>query len=331
MEPHESPSIIESPREAEIAAVEARAALANAAQKKLEQQAKRRKILKICLIVLAALAVLAVIVAIVWFIVVAVIAARQPVDDPVAVNPPEQVEYALIEGYQCTSEDCTKYTELPDSRIIVRDSGIYYIYSAAEDASFRTTIPEQNFQSISSFTWGDEILAVLEPDTGRSALYSITRNTQLTGFNYDSFYTNPDDSVYQGMTWVIGSYIVATRESSVRLLDVFDGAEIVQATAKVFAYNPYFFGYNDSGERRAYTSSGSQILIAASGDYLFVKDAYLIYVPATSNTSFTIYDANGNKLSSSDSFYVSLRDMLKGQRNYAEAIPQLSGVFTVPQ
>ena len=81
----------------------------------------------------------------------------------------------------------------------------------------------------------------------------------------------------------------------------------------------------------AYTSSGSQILIAASGDYLFIKDAYLIYVPATSNTSFTIYDANGDKLSSSDSFYVSLRDMLKGQRNYAEAIPQLSGVFTVPQ
>ena len=332
MEPHESPSIVESPREAEIAAIQAQAEIANAKQKQEQQKEKRRKTIKILVIVLVSLFFAAVAVALVWFIIVVVFSlTRRPVDDPVAVDPPADVVYEIIEGYQCTTSSCSKVIDLPDGRFIAQDSNVYYIYNPEDDSTVRTTIPEQRYQTIVPFVWGEEILAELEPDTGRSALYSITRNTQLTNFNYDIFYTDPEAPEYQNMTWIIGSYIIAKQGASFRLIDVFNGAEIVQATLKVFAYNPYFFAYNENGERRVYTSTGSQILIASSSDHLYIRDGYLIYLTANSKTSFKLYNAEGTELRSDNAYFKSLREALKNQKDYATAIPQLSGTYTVPQ
>lgn len=332
MEPHESPSIVESPREAEIAAMQAQAEIANAKQKQEQQKEKRRKTIKILVIVLVSLFFVTVAVALVWFIIVVVFSlTRRPVDDPVAVDPPADVVYEIIEGYQCTTSSCSKVIDLPDGRFIAQDSNVYYIHNPEDDSTVRTTIPEQRYQTIVPFVWGEEILAELEPDTGRSALYSITRNTQLTNFNYDIFYTDPEAPEYQNMTWIIGSYIIAKQGASFRLIDVFNGAEIVQATLKVFAYNPYFFAYNENGERRVYTSTGSQILIASSGDHLYIRDGYLIYLAANSKTSFKLYNAEGTELRSDNAYFKSLREALKNQKDYATAIPQLSGTYTVPQ
>ena len=331
MEPHESPSIIQSPREAEIAEIQAKAEAAALEQKKSQQKLRQQKILKISLFVFAGLIGLALIIAVIWFIIVAINAAKQPVNDPITTTPSVVGEYAVIEGYQCTTDSCNKVVDLPDSRFLVQDGNVYYIYNPGDASTVRTTIPEQRYQAITPFVWGDEILAELDPDTGRSALYSITRNSQLTGFSYSSFYMNSADAVYQGMEWVVGSYIVAQQDNSLRLLDVFDGAEIVQATNRVFAYNPYFFGYDNNSERRAYTDSGAQIVIAYAGDKLFIRDNYLIYVPSGYKTTFRLFDASGTELKSDNAYYQNLRETLSGQSDYASAIAGLSGVYVVPE
>ncbi|MDR3298075.1 MAG: hypothetical protein LBT19_01750 [Candidatus Nomurabacteria bacterium] len=334
MENQDSVSIIESPREAELRAEAERAkqvlALEEAANRKVRAVELRNKIIKISMIVLGVLLAVALVGAIIWLVINAVSAVRNPVGDVGSNGDTPGDNLPIVAGYQCATTKCNKVTDLPDGRFLMRDTE-YYIYDSDSGVALKTTIPEKNYHAIVPFVWGSETLAVLDPDTGRSALYSISRNQQVGDFNYDDFYIEPGDALYKDMKWIIGKYIIAKHDTAVRLLDVFDGSEVVRAQNKVFAYSPYFFGYDADGERRAYLEDGSRILIAVKGDYLFVRDKRLIRVGVKALTTMEIYDQAGKKLQSNDEYYKKLQEALSGKQNYATAIGAMSGTYKVPE
>jgi hypothetical protein len=333
MEEQDSVSIIQSEREEELKAAEAQAkkllAEQEMATRKERRQVLKKKILKISGFVMLGLLGAALIAALVWLVINAIMAAGRPVGevDPGEETPAE--ELPMVEGHQCTTRNCYKVAELPDERLLIRDTA-YYIFDPSSGTALKTTIPERDFHAIVPFTWGDEILAELDPATGRSALYSLTRNSKISEFNYDEFFMDPTDAKYKDMQWIIGKYIIARHDTSIRLLDVFDGSEVVRAQSRVFAYDPFFFGFDGTGERRAYISSGSRLVIAAAGDYLFVKDRRLIHISGASRTTMDIYGSDGQKIQPDNEYYQKLLATLAGKSDYAAALRTMAGVFTVP-
>lgn len=333
MENQDSVSIIESPREAEVREAEEKAkqlaALEAEKNKEVIRAEKRKKALRIVFFVFCGLLGAALVAALVWFLIVAISGVRTPAGEVGDGDDTPSTTLPVVAGYQCKTEVCNKVSDLPDGRMLIRDTA-YYIYDSDEKVAVKTTIPEKAYHAITPFIWGEETLAILDPDTGRSALYSITRNQQVGEFNYDSFITDAKATEYADMQWVIGKYIIAKQDTNVRLLDVFDGAEVVRAQNKVFARNPYFFGYDDAGERRAYIANGTRIVTAAEGEVLIMKDNMLIKVSGSRLTTFEIYNQSGIKLQSNDDYYKNLRTAVSGATNYATAIGAMSGAYTVP-
>ncbi|MFV0484782.1 MAG: hypothetical protein ACK5MU_00920 [Candidatus Saccharimonadales bacterium] len=333
MENQDSVSIIESPREAEIREAEekakALAAIEAEKNKEIINAEKRKKTRKIVFFVFCGILGAALLVALIWFAVVAISSVRTPAGDVGSGDETPSENLPIIAGYQCTTGACNKITDLPDGRILMRDTA-YYIYDSDEKVAVKTTIPEKAYHAIVPFVWGDETLAILDPDTGRSALYSITRNQQVGEFNYDDFITDTKAAEYADMQWIIGKYIIAKQDDNIRLLDVFDGSEVVRAQEKVFARSPYFFGYDGDGVRRVYLSDGTRILSSVEGEVLFMKDSRLIKVSGKTYMTLEVYDQTGTKLKADDDYFKNLRTALSGSKNYATSIAAMSGAYKVP-
>lgn len=200
----------------------------------------------------------------------------------------------VIDGYQCKTENCKRMNDLPDGRILLRDQG-YIIYDKKDATTTLTAIDDQDYNSITSFTWGEKTYAVIDPVSDKSGLFSISDNRMVISYRYDKFYTDINDSnIYGDMAWVTSQYIIAytSAPSEYHVVDLISGQSILRGSSRVFMHDGFFIGY-EGEERRVYTSGAdSAFLVVGSNDYLFTRDGILIiYKPQTYQAQY--YDASG--------------------------------------
>ena len=217
------------------------------------------------------------------------------------IAPPEEKEeggsetkYDTVDGYQCETTNCYKAAELPDGRILIRDTD-FYVYNTEEKKAVLTTIENQEYHEIRPFTWGGKPYLVLDPESSKSGLFSIDDNGLTVSFKYDSFYTDINDDVYREMKDAEGQYIVAKLGNYYRLVRLYDGQEMISGAERVFVHGEFYVSFEQNGERRLYDNSGHQIKVIASGNHLYINGAYAVDVKPTNAKSytFTIYSSNG--------------------------------------
>jgi len=105
---------------------------------------------------------------IIWLVVSAIIFAQHPVD-PTDLPPEEDpAKLGEVDGYKCKTANCEKVVDLPDGRIIIRDTS-YYIYDLEEKVATLTTIENRDYHAITPFYWGKRLLAELDPESDSSA------------------------------------------------------------------------------------------------------------------------------------------------------------------
>ena len=293
-------SVVKSTREEadeQLAAINAQNAEYLRQQKMAEEAAKAKR----TGIYIAIFAFFAVIVGVAAWLIISAFIAGQKTYNPDELPPEEEeAKYGKVEGYKCTSEQCEKFTDINKDLILIRDAKKFYVFNKTDKTKTLTTIPTDEYHAITPFKWGDNYLAILDPESSQSALYNITANRQITEFSYDEFFTNVSDALYKDMTWVENkcSYIVARSGSSKRLIDLSSGAEMVRGSNKVFTNSGYFFGFESDGTIHIYSESQSKIVMAKSDENVFTKNQYLIIL--NKSNSPTIYDSTGKKVSGTD-------------------------------
>ena len=247
---------------------------------------------------------IAVVVITIWLVVNSVILAQGPADP--GEKPPEADpdELSVIDGYKCTTTNCEKVVDLPDGRIIIRDTN-YYIYDLEEREAILTTIENRDYHAITPFYWGERLLAELDPESDPSAIYNISENHATTGYNYDAIYHDIEDEVYKDQKHVLGKMIIVKGSGSYRLIDLTTGSEIVRGSNKVFTHGNFYFGYEAGNEIRAYTGTGKQFKAAKENERLYVKDKYVVYL--NDKDSFEVYDEQGVKMGPKDNLCITLR------------------------
>ena len=247
---------------------------------------------------------IAVVVITIWLVVNSVILAQGPADP--GEKPPEADpdELSVIDGYKCTTTNCEKVVDLPDGRIIIRDTN-YYIYDLEEREAILTTIENRDYHAITPFYWGERLLAELDPESDPSAIYNISENHATTGYNYDAIYHDIEDEVYKDQKHVLGKMIIVKGSGSYRFIDLTTGSEIVRGSNKVFTHGNFYFGYEAGNEIRAYTSTGKQFKAAKENERFYVKDKYVVYL--NDKDSFEVYDEQGAKMGPKDNLCTTLR------------------------
>ena len=233
-----------------------------------------------------------------WLIVNAIIASQKTVTPEDLAGPEEEAKYGRVEGYKCTNEKCEKATDIDSDNIIVRDGSKFYIFNKTDKKKTLTSIASKEYHAITIFKWGNDNLAILDPESGQSALYNVTSNRQLTEFSYDEFYTDINTDIYKDMAWVAGQYIIARNGTSQRLINVSLGTEMIRANKKVFVHDKFFFGYETDGTIHVYNSTPTQFVIVKADEYAFTKSGYLLVV--RDNGSVVIYDSTGAKPKTND-------------------------------
>ncbi len=245
-------------------------------------------------------------VVVVWVVVSALMNVYNP---PAPIDPPkpdEKPKNDTVDGYKCKTKECYKMADMPDGRLIIRDDQ-YFVFDPTTGKEHLTTIENQKYYSITAFTWGNDILVDLDPESGLNGLFSISAGRMVTDFNYDSFVRDIKDSSYAEMNWAEGQYIVARKDGQYRLIRIVDGKEIIHATDRVFVHDNFCISYNGNGERRIYTLEGDQFKIAPEGSTIWIKGNYLLFMNLTkSKTSFELYDGSGKKAGTKDAEYIRL-------------------------
>jgi hypothetical protein len=319
MEPS-STSIIENEQDQQ--------SLEAAAAQKAAATARIKQILKISIIIIISIILLAAIIILLIILIPALTKSSTTDTSKESPTSTPSANSTIIDGYQCETDTCFKAADLPDDKLLIRDTA-YYIFTPADHKKLKTTIEEVSYRSITPFAWGDQTLIVLEQTTNKSGLYSITANRQLATYNYDSFHTDINDPIYSNMQWILGKYILAQNTPEIRLIDITDGKELIRATAKIFCFPAYFIGIETSGERRIYTPSGTRFLISPATDFLaIISGDILAQVPTAK--SFTLYDSSGTKLQSSNPSYKSLQTSLQKSTDYPSTIKSLPGTQIIP-
>ena len=227
-----------------------------------------------------------------WLIINAVILAQNPAKPGEKPGEDDPAQLAVIDGYKCTTTNCSKVVDLPDGRIIIRDTD-YYIYDLEEREATMTSIENKDYHAITPFYWGDRLLAELDPESDPSAIYNITNNYAVTGFEYDTIYSDIKDDVYKNQTHVLGNLIIVHGSGSYRFIDLSGGGEVIRAAEKVFTHGKYYFGFEVNDEIRAYTLSGTQIKAAKSGEKFYLKGDELVYL--NEKDAFEVYNPSGEK------------------------------------
>ncbi len=301
----QSRSIVESARETadeELAQIKAYNAEMLRQEKIRENKNKAKRSFIYILLGIFGVFVVAVLV---WMLVNALIAMQRPADPGVDPAPERSKKLDTVDGYKCETSECYKAADLPDGRLIIRDTN-YYIYNTETKESVMTTIENQEYHAISPFAWGDQILVLLDPESEKSGIYSITENRQVIGFNYDTFYMDIKDDNYYEQSWTEGKYIIAKLGASYRLIRISDGKEIIRGATRVFIHDSFCVGYEQGGERRLYTLEGKQFKVVPSGDYIYIKGNSAVYVEA-GYEDFELYLASGEETSATAE-YDTLRD-----------------------
>ena len=234
-----------------------------------------------------------------WVVISALMNVYNPPAPEPEPEPEKPAQRDSVNGYKCTTDKCYKMADMPDGRVILRDDQ-YFVFDPTTRQTSLTTIQNQEYYNITAFTWGNDILVDLDPETDFNGLFSINENRMITGFNYDSFIHDIKDSSYNEMNWAEGQYIVARKDSQYRLIRLVDGKEIINGTNRVFVHDSFCISYGNNGERRVYTLEGDQFLVAQVGSFLYVKGNYLVYIKTPEKIqSYDLYGADGKKISSS--------------------------------
>jgi hypothetical protein len=231
----------------------------------------------------------------IWLAVVAINAGRQTIAPAGESGPEEKVTYDEIDGYKCITKTCSKVTSIDAKSFIVHDGTQFYIYDMSANKKTNTAIPEREYHAITTFKWGDKTYAILDPESEKSALYSISGNRILTEFSYDDFIKDINNAVYNDMKWVEGQYIIAKSGTGYRLVDVTTGNEIVRGAKRVFIREGYAFGYESDGTIRAYSTDGKNIAVINAADNAFVRNNILIIV-TVADDYYTLYDTKGEQV-----------------------------------
>ena len=262
-----------------------------------------------------------------WVVISALMGVYNP---PAPITPPDPEKEAkrdTVDGYKCKTDKCYKMADMPDHRIILRDDQYFIFDPKTGDASL-TTILNQDYHSISAFTWGTDILVDLDEESGFNGLYSVNFNRMITGFNYDLFINDIKDSSYADMSWTEGQYIVAKKDGQYRLIRLSDGREIIHGTDRVFVHDSFCVGYF-SGERRIYTLEGDQIKVAAAGSYIFIGGQYVVVFKNNTSTDFEFFDSTGKKIQDSkNAEFARLRKIKSKER--LNSLLKDPAYFTVP-
>ena len=301
-----------------------------------EIDAKKQKAIKTTITVLISLIFAALFFAIIWLVVETVLITRQPIE-PKEVADTTPTGITEVEGYKCKTNLCEKLTDLPDGKIILRDTA-YYIYNPKDKEIKKTTIDESyKYRDSSVFYWGDNLMIILYPPTGKAALFSITDNHGVTDFKFDSFITDINDTAYADMKWVAGKYIIAKGNKLFYLINIKEEKEVINADKAVFIHDKYTFAFEKKGNIRAHTLDGKKIVSKNSKNDFYLHDGYLFIIPRAekegdSRTDFTAYDDTGKKLEDDNPYIENLRQtVFDNSENYAETIVHLKNTYIVPR
>ena len=222
-----------------------------------------------------------------------------------------ETERGKVGSYQCTSEKCNKVCDITKETVLIRDGVHYYLYNKDSKQSTLTTIPENEYHEIKPFTWSEKSYLIIDPESAQSAIFSITDNRQVTEFAYDEFYTDANDAVYKDMDWIKSNYIFAKSGGYYRLIQISNGKEIVHAVKGIFAYDKYYFGYENDNSIHVYNSNSAQIYVAKSDVTLFVSNGKLIIF--NKEGDYTIMQQDGTE-PEGDSMYDYLNDIEREKR-----------------
>lgn len=202
---------------------------------------------------------------------------RRPVAPPEPEPEEKPTALSTVDGYSCETQVCGKVTDLPDGRIVLRDTA-YYIYNTQTKERTSTTIDTVDHNTITSFTWGGKIYLTLDPSSGQTALFSVDENRYVTRYDYDKFYIDINDSVYDEMHQVEGEYIVAKSGSNLKLIELTSGMQVISGHNRVFIHDGYFFSYQEDGRIYAYTSGGEliKVLDPSEGSVFYTREGRLL-------------------------------------------------------
>ena len=290
-------SMVKSSREEadeRLAAIDAYNAEALRKQKLAEDAAKaKRTAIYIALGVFFA----AIFVALVWLAINAVIAMTKPVSSSDETG--QQGGNEVVEE-KCTPDTCDVLVKVSSTLALLKGKEKIYLYDSTKtrQKATLTTIPQQAYHAITPFVWGKDTFVVLDPESNRSALYNVTKNRQITEFNYDGFFYDVKNAIYNDMTWVVNEYIVATADGDRRLIDLSSGDEILRATAKVFVRDGYFFGKENDGMVHVYLSKDRKLGAFEAGTRIYLKEKNLILISPTNRLQ--IFNLEGKLDTQSD-------------------------------
>ncbi len=210
----------------------------------------------------------------------------------------EEQKLSVIDGYQCKTTKCARMDDLPDGRILLRDND-YYVYNKNTQEATLTAIESQDYNSVKTFKWGNKIYAVLDPNTEKSGLFSISDNRMAVTYLYDEFFTDIENTdIYGEMAWVTSQYIIARTASPAQyyVIDLLTGQSVLRGSSKVFMHDGFFIARESNGERRAYLSgSTNAFLVVKSGEKLFTRDGILLYYSETGQLRY--FARNGQEVS----------------------------------
>ena len=292
------------------------AAVREAKLREAQEKAKRTSV-KIGLIIF----IVIIVVAVGWLLIV-ILSHTDPVVPPTPEPEPEKpVELSKVDGYSCETTVCGKIVDLPDGRIVLRDTA-YYIYNTSTKERLSTTIDQQDYNSVKPFIWNKQILITLDSMTGKTAIFSISDNRYLVGYEHDVYYTDINDDVYKEMKWVEGSYIVAKTSGKYYLVNLTNGMVAATATNHVFIRDNFIIGFESEGRRYIYNKDNEMIAVAEAGTDIFVKGDIVIIITTTRSGnaayySMMAYYASTKKPATSDKLIQNIYQTAKNA-NYLE-------------
>lgn len=281
-------SMVKSSREEadeKLAAINAYNAEALRQQKLAEDAAKVKRTV---IYVIIGIFFAAIFVALIWLAINAIVAMTQPVT---TTDETTQQGGDDVAKEKCTPDTCSALAKVSSTLTLLKGEKKIYLYDGTKKKATLTTIPEQAYHAITPFVWGKDTFVVLDPESSQSALYNVSKNRQITEFNYDTFYYDVNNAVYKDMTWVVNEYIVANANGSYRLIDLSSGEEILRATGRVFVRDGYFIGKEAGGMYHVYLSKTQKLGAFEDGSSLYLKNKNLVTI--TPRGTLQVYNLEG--------------------------------------
>ena len=288
-------SMVKSSREEadeRLAAVEAYNANVLRKQKLTEDAAKAKRTI---IYIILAIFFISIFAALIWLAINAFIAMSKPIE---AGDDSGQQGGGEVVNEKCTPETCSTLAKVSNTLTLLRGKEKIYLYDSTTKKATLTTIPEQEYHTITPFVWGKDTFVVLDPESGQSALYNVSKNRQLTEFNYDVFYYDTKDAVYDDMARVANEYIVASSNGEYRLIDLSSGEEVIRAVKRVYVRDGFFIGKADDDMIHIYLSKDNKIDAFEAGTALYLKNKYLVVI--TPKNVMRIYNQEGKNDNDND-------------------------------